>query len=68
MANDNTSYEKWYQKTWLVFLALILVWPLGLVLTWMSAWRVPTKVVVTVTVVLLVAYTYMRTGSLFVFI
>lgn len=68
MANDNTSYEKWYQKTWLVFLALILVWPLGLVLTWMSAWRVPTKVIVTVTVVLLVAYTYMRTGSLFVFI
>lgn len=68
MANENQPYEKWYQKTWLIFLALILVWPIGLVLTWMSNWRPATKVILTVTVVLLVGYTYLRTGSLFVFI
>jgi hypothetical protein len=67
VANDNTSYEKWYQKTWLIFLSIIVAWPIGLVLTWMGEWRTPTKVMITITIVLLVAYACMRTGSLLVF-
>jgi hypothetical protein len=40
--------EDWYRRPWVIVVALIVFFPVGLVLMWMSGWKMPTKVIVTV--------------------
>ena len=63
----NTDFERWYQKPWVVLIFVVFLWPVGLVLVWLTNWKIPTKVGITITILLLVAYTYMKTGSIAVF-
>lgn len=41
---------KWYEKTWLVILALIIFWPVGLFLMWKykPRWNLAVKIIITV--------------------
>lgn len=44
--------KKWYQKTWVIILFLIIFFPIGLVLTWLSKWNKCVKMAVTALFVL----------------
>jgi cytoskeletal protein RodZ len=44
--NGNQS-EIWYRRTWVIVVALIIFFPIGLVLVWVSHWKMPTKLIVT---------------------
>ena len=46
--------EDWYRRSWVVVVVLIVFFPVGLVLMWMSGWKMPTKVVVSTVFVALV--------------
>ena len=43
------SQSRFYEKTWFIILALLLFWPLGLILMWLySSWSKPVKIIVTI--------------------
>lgn len=44
---------KWYQKTWVIILFLIIFWPVGLVFMWKSNWNKITKIIVTIVIAML---------------
>ena len=50
--------EKWYEKTWVIILFLIFLWPIGLFLMWRykKNWGKVAKIVITVVVALCVLY------------
>lgn len=62
IAGKSTTQDgtKWYNQTGWIILALVVLWPLGLVLMWRSAcsWPVVVKVLVTVAVVFVVILSY----------
>lgn len=39
---------KWYQKTWVIILFLIFFFPVGIGLMWMSNWKTPAKVIISI--------------------
>lgn len=39
--------QEWYRLTWVIVVALVVFFPVGLVLMWMSGWKMPTKLIVT---------------------
>lgn len=45
---------KWYQKTWVVILFLIIFWPVGLFFMWKSNWNKIAKIVITVFIAMIV--------------
>src|SRR5450759_4169120 len=46
--------QDWYRRTWVIVVALIVFFPVGLALMWMSGWKMPTKIVVSAAFVALV--------------
>src|ERR1700733_8216097 len=46
--------QDWYRRTWVIVVALIVFFPVGLALMWMSGWKMPTKIIVSVACVALV--------------
>lgn len=50
--------EKWYQKSWVVILFLLFIWPVGLFLMWKykNNWTKIAKIIITILVVLCVLY------------
>lgn len=55
--------KEWYRRTWVVVVALILFFPVGLVLVWLSRWKMPTKIVVTSGVAVLFVLSLATSGS-----
>lgn len=45
---------KWYQKTWVIILFLIIFWPVGLFFMWKSNWNKIAKIVITVFIAMIV--------------
>ena len=56
-AATGSSGDPWYQRTWVVVAALIVAFPVGLVLMWLSGWKMPTKIIVTSGVAVLAVVT-----------
>ena len=49
MDDQLTPQKKWYEKTWVIILFLLIFWPVGLFLMWRFAdWSKTAKVVVTI--------------------
>ena len=45
--------QDWYRHTWVIVVALIVFFPVGLALMWISGWKTPTKIVVSAAFVVL---------------
>lgn len=45
---------KWYQKTWVIILFLIIFWPVGLFFMWKSNWSKIAKIVITAFIAMIV--------------
>ncbi len=50
---DKLQTKPWYKKTWVIILALVLFFPLGLLLTWLSDWKLSMKILATGIVIVL---------------
>lgn len=56
--------KKWYENTWVIVLALILFPPLGILLAWVSDFKKPAKIAITVIGLLLILIYANMNGSL----
>ena len=48
--------KKWYNQTFWIVVFLFVFWPVGVVLTWISDWPVPVKIIATAIVVAMAVY------------
>lgn len=57
--------EKWYQKSWVVVLFLLFIWPVGLFLMWKYKrnWTKIAKIIITVLIALCVLYSCSTMGD-----
>ena len=57
--------EKWYQKSWVVILFLVFIWPVGLFLMWKykKNWTKVAKIIITVLIALCVLYSCSTMGD-----
>jgi hypothetical protein len=58
-----TPAKVWYRRTWVIVVALIVFFPIGLVLVWLSSWKMPTKIIVTSGVAVLLVVSLATSGS-----
>ena len=52
----NADGLKWYQKTWVIVLFLVFIWPVGIVFVFLSPWKKNAKVIVAIAVTVLAIF------------